>query len=225
MNPGNLPICIPRDLQLQAAMFRLDGVSEEIVSGYEILKKHHKTVTIFGSARTPESSIYYQKARELGRMLAESGYAVVTGGGGGIMEAANRGAKEAGGVSIGFNIILPHEQTINDYTTDSFAFDHFAPRKIVMTMMASAYVCFPGGFGTLDELAEILTLIQTGKISKAPIFMYDKIFWNKWDEFVTESMLEKEHLISEGDQHLYTITESLEEVTAGIKANRTYCEH
>lgn len=100
------PACIPREIQLQAAMFRLDKVDEQIESGYEVIKKYHKTVTIFGSARTPETNEYYQKARELGAMLAREGYAVITGGGGGIMEAANRGAKEAGGASIGFNIIL-----------------------------------------------------------------------------------------------------------------------
>lgn len=225
MNQDNLPTCIPRELQLQAAMFRLDGVNHQITSGYEVLRKYHKTVTVFGSARTPESSIYYQKARELGRMLAEAGYAVVTGGGGGIMEAANRGAKEAGGASIGFNIILPHEQTLNDYTTESFAFNHFAPRKIVMTMMASAYVCFPGGFGTLDELAEILTLTQTHKISRAPIYMYDQAFWGKWDEFVRESMLAQEQLISPGDEHLYTMTENLDDIMSAIQSNKTYCDH
>lgn len=225
MTNENKPTCIPRELQLQAAMFRLDGVNQQITSGYEVLRKYHKTVTIFGSARTPESSPYYQKARELARMLAESGYAVITGGGGGIMEAANRGAMEGGGDSIGFNILLPHEQTLNNYTTDSFAFTHFAPRKILMTMMASSYVCFPGGFGTMDELAEILTLTQTQKISRAPVYLYDKNFWGKWDEFVRELMLEKEHLISEGDENTYVITENLEEIMDGIKANRTYCDH
>ena len=219
------PVCIPREIQLQAAMLRLSTVEEQIKAGYDIIKKYHKTVTIFGSARTPESSEYYQKAREFGGMLAREGYAVVTGGGGGIMEAANRGAKEAGGVSIGFNIILPHEQSLNDYTTDSMAFHHFAPRKIVMTMMADAYIYFPGGFGTVDELAEILTLTQTKKISRAPIFLYDKEFWSKWDPFVRETMLDEEHVISDGDENLYTITENLEQIIDGIKQNKTYCDH
>ena len=116
------------------------------IRGYQKVSQNYYC---FGSARTQEDNEYYQKARELGAMLAREGYAVVTGGGGGIMEAANRGAKEAGGTSIGFNIILPHEQSLNDYTTDSFAFSHFAPRKIVMTMMADAYVYFPGVFGTV----------------------------------------------------------------------------
>ena len=116
MQPTTIaPACIPREIQLQAAMFRLEKVEDQIAAGYEVIKKYHKTVTVFGSARTQEDNEYYQKARELGAMLAREGYAVVTGGGGGIMEAANRGAKEAGGTSIGFNIILPHEQSLNDY--------------------------------------------------------------------------------------------------------------
>lgn len=218
-------VCIPRELQLQAAMYRLGNVDDEITGGYEILKKHHKTVTVFGSARTPESNIYYQKARELGRMLAEAGYTVVTGGGPGIMEAANRGAFEANGQSIGFNINLPHEQSLNKYTTDSFAFSHFSPRKIVMTMMADAYVYFPGGFGTMDELAEILTLTQTSKINRAPIILFDDKFWNKWHEFVTENMRDREHLISSGDENLYIMTEDLTQIMSIITGNKTYCDH
>ena len=226
MQPTTIaPACIPREIQLQAAMFRLEKGEDQIAAGYEVIKKYHKTVTVFGSARTQEDNEYYQKARELGAMLAREGYAVVTGGGGGIMEAANRGAKEAGGTSIGFNIILPHEQSLNDYTTDSFAFSHFAPRKIVMTMMADAYVYFPGGFGTVDELSEILTLTQTKKISKAPIFLYDNRFWSKWHTFVTETMRDQEHVISDGDENLYTVTENLEQIVEGIKQNKTYCNH
>lgn len=222
---NNAPACIPRELQLQAAMFRLGNVDEEIHGGYEILKKYHKTVTVFGSARTPQDNRYYQQAYELGKRLAEAGYAVVTGGGPGIMEAANRGAFEAGGQSIGFNINLPHEQSLNNYTTDSFAFSHFSPRKIVMTMMADAYIYFPGGFGTLDELSEILTLTQTNKISHAPIVLFDKHFWGEWDTFVRKNMLDREHLISPGDESLYTITEDLDEIISAVRDNRTYCDH
>lgn len=218
-------VCIPRQLQLQAAMFRLGNVDEEIQGGYEILKQYHKTVTIFGSARTPEDSPYYQKARELGGMLAQAGYAVITGGGPGIMEAANRGAKEAGGDSIGFNIVLPHEQSLNPYTTDSYAFSHFSPRKIVMTMMADAYVYFPGGFGTLDEFSEILTLTQTNKINHAPIILFDRAFWGPLDDFICGNMLAREHLIADGDQQLYTITEQLDDIMTTIQGNTTYCNH
>lgn len=219
------PVCIPRELQLQAAMFRLSNVDEQIHAGYTVLRKYHKTVTVFGSARTPESSEYYQKARELGRWLAQDGYTVVTGGGPGIMEAANRGALEAGGASIGFNIELPHEQSLNRYTTESLAFTHFAPRKIALTMMADAYIYFPGGFGTMDELSEILTLTQTSKMARAPIILFDKKFWGVWDEFVRTNMLEKQHVISEGDEAIYTITESLDDIMAAVRSNTTYCDH
>lgn len=219
------PVCIPRELQLEAAMFRLGNVEDEIRGGYNILKNHKKTVTVFGSARITEDSPYYQQARQLGRLLAEAGYTVVTGGGPGIMEAANRGALESGGSSIGFNVDLPHEQSLNDYTTESYEFAHFSPRKIVMTMMADAYVFFPGGFGTMDEFAEILTLTQTSKINQAPIILFDNKFWHNWHVFVCENMLADEGLITSGDEKLYTITEDVSEIMSIITGNKTYCEH
>ncbi len=203
---------VPRELQLQAAVFRLGNVNQEIEAGYRILRQHHKTVTVFGSARVSETDRYYQQARQLGGQLAQAGYTVITGGGPGIMEAANRGAYEAGGQSIGFNIELPHEQSLNRYTTDSLAFSHFSPRKIVMTMMADAYVYFPGGFGTMDELSEILTLTQTSKISCAPIILFDTQFWTAWDTFVRHNMLADNQLISAGDERIYHITDDLAEV-------------
>ena len=221
MTPKN--VCIPRELQLQAAMFRLGKVDDEIHAGYEILQNYHKTVTFFGSARINEDSEYYQKAKDLAFQLAKEGYTIITGGGGGIMEAANRGAMEAGGESVGFNIRLPHEQSLNNYTTDSFAFTHFAPRKIVMTLLADAYVCFPGGFGTMDEICEIITLTQTKKMAPVPIVLFDKKFWGKWDDFVCENMLPNK-LISDGDEKIYTITEDIPEVVNLIKNQRTCCD-
>lgn len=213
-------------------MLRLGDIDKEIQAGYNILRKYHKTVTIFGSARTPENDIYYQKAVELSERLAAKGYAVVSGGGFGIMSAANKGAhmavqdgaRKVGGQSIAFNIKLPHEQTLNPYATESFEFQHFAPRKIVMTLYADAYVYFPGGFGTLDELTEILTLIQTGKTNKAPIILVGTKFWSHFDEFVKETMLTS-GVISKGDEKLYRITDSIDEVTNLILANKTYCDH
>lgn len=216
--------CIPRELQLEAAMFRLGKVDDEIHAGYEILRKYHKTVTVFGSARVQPDNEYYQKAMQLGARLAQNGYTVITGGGGGIMEAANRGAIEAGGQSIGFNIKLPHEQSLNPYTTDSFAFTHFAPRKIVMTLMADAYVCFPGGFGTMDEISEIITLVQTRKMTRVPIILFDQKFWEKWDIFVRENMLHN-RLISDGDENVYTITENLDEIINVIKNSKICCDN
>ena len=230
MTPKN--VCVPRELQLQAAMYRLGNINQEIEAGYQILRKYHKTVTFFGSARTCPDSRYYQAARDVAERLAKEGYAIVSGGGHGIMGAANeganiavqKGAREAGGESIAFNIKLPHEQDLNAYATESYEFQHFAPRKIVMTMYADAYVFFPGGFGTLDELAEILTLIQTQKANKAPVILYDTAFWSSLDAFFREKML-AEGAISEGDLDIYTITDDLDEIVQLVKDNNTYCGH
>lgn len=219
------PVCIPRDIVLQAAMLRLGSVDEELQSGYNVIRNYHKTVTVFGSARTSESDPYYAAARELGSKLAKHDYAIITGGGHGIMEAANRGAKEAGGDSIGFNIALPHEQTLNPYTTDSLSFSHFSPRKIAMTLYADAYVYFPGGFGTMDEMMEILTLIQTGKTVKAPVLLYGTKFWTQFDQWVKQLMLDEEHDISPGDEQLYRISDDIDEIVSIIRANKTYCDH
>ncbi|PID33102.1 TIGR00730 family Rossman fold protein [Candidatus Saccharibacteria bacterium] len=226
------PVCIPRDLQMQAAMFRLGKIEEEIEQGFEILRKYHKTVTFFGSARTNPESPYYKAAADAAERLASLGYAVVSGGGHGIMGAANEGAhtavqhgaRKAGGESIAFNIKLPHEQEVNEYATESFEFQHFAPRKIVMTLYADAYIYFPGGFGTLDELAEILTLIQTQKANKAPVILFDHEFWSGLDEFFRNRML-KEGTISESDLEIYTITDSVDEIIELVRSNTTYCSH
>lgn len=213
-------------------MIRLGNIDEEIQDGYNILRKYHKTVTIFGSARTPEDNPYYEMAVELSQRLAGHGYAIVSGGGYGIMSAANEGAhiavqhgaRKAGGESIAFNIKLPHEQHLNPYATESYEFEHFAPRKIVMTLYADAYIYFPGGFGTMDELTEILTLIQTGKTNKAPIILMGRSFWRHFDEFVKEAMIQ-EGTISPGDDELYTITDSIDKAVKLVLANKTYCSH
>ncbi|NCU38902.1 TIGR00730 family Rossman fold protein [Candidatus Saccharibacteria bacterium] len=225
-------ICASRDILLQAAMIRLGNIDKEIEDGYNILRKYHKTVTIFGSARTPMNSLYYEKAVEVSEKLAGHGYAIVSGGGYGIMSAANEGAhiavqngaRKAGGESIAFNIKLPHEQHLNPYATESYEFQHFAPRKIVMTLYADAYIYFPGGYGTIDELTEILTLIQTGKTNKAPIILVGSSFWEHFDEFVREAMLQ-EGTISEGDEELYTITDSVNEIVKLVTKNKQYCTH
>lgn len=233
MTKTDVDVCIPRDIALQAGVFRLGNIEEEITAGYEILRKYHKTVTIFGSARTDPENKYYVAAREVAERLANNGYAVVSGGGHGIMSAANeganiavqKGAKDAGGQSIAFNIKLPHEQTLNAYATESFEFQHFAPRKIVMTMFADAYLYFPGGYGTLDELMEILTLIQTHKAAKVPVILYGSEFWGDLDAFIKKHMLEGEHTISPGDEELYMITDSVDEVISTVQENRIYCDH
>lgn len=225
-------ICVPRDIMLQAAMMRLGNIDKEIEDGYNILRKYHKTVTIFGSARTPEDTKYYNMAVDVAEKLAGHGYAVVSGGGYGIMSAANegahiavqRGARKAGGESIAFNIKLPHEQHLNPYATESYEFQHFAPRKIVMTLYADAYIYFPGGFGTMDELTEILTLVQTGKTNKAPIILVGSSFWKHFDEFVKEAMIGEDTIVPE-DLELYIITDNIDKVVETVLANRTYCKH
>lgn len=222
--PTEASQCVSRDTAMQAAIVRLGNVDKEIEAGYEIVRKYNKTVTIFGSARTPKNDKYYEAARSTAFELAHKKYAVVSGGGHGIMEAANRGAYEAKGDSIGFNIKLPFEQTLNPYTTESYEFAHFAPRKIVMTLYANAYVYFPGGFGTLDELSEILTLVQTGKITHAPVILFGSEYWNKFSDFVQGSMKSME-LISENDDKLFTIVDSVDEVVRIVEENDTYCSH
>ncbi|OYX38288.1 Rossman fold protein, TIGR00730 family, partial [Candidatus Saccharibacteria bacterium 32-50-10] len=174
---------------IDAAEGRLVGVIEEFEAVFELLGKHPKTVTIFGSARRPQDDNVTTGAYNLAARLAKSGYAVVTGGGHGVMEAANRGAYDVGGASIGLNIKLPFEQTLNEYTTENFEFAHFFGRKVSMTLDASAFVFFPGGFGTFDELFEILALTQTHKIPRVPIVLVGSDFWNGMDDFIKRVVL------------------------------------
>lgn len=216
-------VCIPRDIQLRAAVDRLQSMNQEILNGYKILGKYKKTVTVFGSTRTNAGDFYYQKAKEFGDRISREGYAVVTGGGHGIMAAANQGAFEAGGASIGFNIKLPQEQNLNPYVTESYSFSHFAPRKVMMTLFAHAYIYFPGGFGTLDELSEIMTLTQTKKTNLAPIILFDSGYWSDLDLFIKDHML-KRGLISDEDLSLYTITDSVDEIIQAVDSNHVYCE-
>ena len=184
---------------------RAATLEDEILAGYEAVKQHGKTVTFFGSARFTEENPYYQKARDLAGRICKRGYTVVTGGGGGIMEAGNRGAKEACDCSVGFNIQLPHEQTLNPYVTHGVDFSFFASRKIAMYFSGEAFLFFPGGFGTLDEFFQILTLIQTNKTPRVPIVCVGSEFWNDIDTMIRATLLEKHATISERDVELYEI--------------------
>ena len=192
--------------------------ARDLTAGLKMVKKYPQGVTIFGSARVKEGGSFYDAARKLGGLLAQNGHPVITGGGPGVMEAANRGAFEAGGVSIGLNIELPHEQFINQYVTDSMEFRYFFARKVMLAMSAKVFVCMPGGFGTLDELAEILVLVQEGKMPKVPIFLVGASFWQPLDDFFKEKLEESNALISPGDRDLYRITNDLEEVVAATNA-------
>lgn len=205
-----------RERLIAAAEGRLETVVDEFEQVFDILSKHEKTVTIFGSARKPQNDAITEGAYNMAARLSREGYAIITGGGHGVMEAANRGAYEAGGASIGLNIMLPHEQALNGYTTANFKFNHFFGRKVAMTLDSSAYIYFPGGFGTFDELFEILALMQTRKIERTPIILIGSDFWRPWDAAIREVMLDKYHAISFEDTELYRIYDDYDEVIAYI---------
>jgi hypothetical protein len=188
----------------------------EFLRGYESLDFAGPCVTVFGSARFPEDHHYYQLARAMGKALAEAGFVVMTGGGPGIMEAANRGAKEGGGETIGCNIVLPREQKPNPYLDRFVEFDHFFVRKVMLVKYSCAFVVMPGGFGTLDEAFEALTLIQCDKIERFPVVAMGLPFWDKVRDFVEESLLH-ERTIAAQDLELLHATDSVDEAVAYIR--------
>jgi uncharacterized protein (TIGR00730 family) len=166
-------------------------IASEFLAGFQMVQKIDRpAVSIFGSARIAEDSKTYEQARATGRAFAEAGFAVVTGGGPGVMEAANRGCKEGGGLSVGFNIALPREQKMNDWCDLGLTFDHFHVRKVMFVKAAEGFVIFPGGFGTQDELWEALTLRQTGKIGDFPIVLFDSDYWGEMLDWVRDEMLD-----------------------------------
>jgi uncharacterized protein (TIGR00730 family) len=182
-------------------------IASEFLAGFQIVEKIDRpAVSIFGSARVMEGSRTYESARATGRAFAEAGFAVVTGGGPGVMEAANRGCKEGGGLSVGFNIELPHEQGLNAWCDLSLVFRHFYARKVMFVKAAEGFVNFPGGFGTQDELWEALTLIQTGKIGRFPVVLFDSDYWGELLDWMRDEMLEA-GLISPTDVELLNVTD------------------
>ena len=204
--------------ELESADYdRAQAYAKDLISGLKIVRTFPQGVTIFGSARLKENSKYYKEARKLGALLAENGHAVITGGGPGIMEAANRGSFEYGGRSIGLNITLSHEQHPNPYLTDMLQFEYFFARKVMLAMSAKVYVFFPGGFGTMDEFSEILILMQEGKMPKMPMFLFGKSFWRPLDHFYATKMTSLKTINPE-DRKIYKLTDSVEEIVAA--ANR-----
>lgn len=203
---------------IDAAEGRLETVTEEFEKAFDILSKYPKTVTVFGSARLAQDHPVCKQAFAIGWALAQHGYAVVTGGGHGVMEAANHGAFEAGGASIGFNIHLPMEQKLNEYTTEHLRFEHFFGRKVAMTLDASAYVYMAGGFGTFDELFEIITLMQTGIIPQVPIILVGVEFWKPLDEYINKMIVEEFQTADPIDTELYTITDDIALIVDKINA-------
>jgi len=197
----------PDDDYKTSDSWRVFRIMSEFVSGFDSLATVTKGVSVFGSARTDETNENYRAAQETGKLLAEAGFEVITGGGPGIMEAANRGAFEAGKVSVGCNIELPFEQVPNPYLTKSLSFKYFFVRKTMFIKYSNAYVIFPGGFGTMDELFEALTLIQTHKIRNFPVVLFNSQYWRGLLAWLTSTMLNEKNINAE-DLGLIHLTDS-----------------
>ncbi|WP_343634523.1 TIGR00730 family Rossman fold protein [Fluviicola sp.] len=188
-------------------------IMSEFVEGYERMARIGPCISIFGSARTKEENKYYQLSVEIGEKLAKAGYGIITGGGPGIMEAGNKGAHQGGGKSVGLNIDLPFEQFHNKYVDreSHLNFDYFFVRKVIFVKYSQGFVVMPGGFGTMDELFEAITLIQTKKITKRPVVLVGRDYWTGLVEWVQNVMLEKEHNISPDDMRFLTIVDTADE--------------
>lgn len=192
--------------------WRIFRIMAEFVEGFEFLSRLDREVTFFGSARAMPENKYYKMARELGHKLGKAGFTLVTGGGPGIMEAGNRGAFEAGGESVGLDIQLPMEQRRNKYVKQSKGFHYFFTRKVMLSASAQAYVFFPGGFGTLDELFEVVTLIQTGKMSdQVPVILFGKDYWEGMLVWVKKMMMDTNHFIEPFELEILNVVDSVDE--------------
>jgi uncharacterized protein (TIGR00730 family) len=213
--PVNAPLSLS-EMQ-NATKERLYEISREFEQGFRFLEKFPRSVTFFGSTRVQETDEDYIRARNLAqRIVKELSYTVISGGGPGVMEAANRGALEVGGNSIGLTIRLPKEQIMNSYLSEHVDFYYFFSRKVCLAFSAEAFVFFPGGYGTLDEFFEIVTLHQTHKIPKVPVILYGSAYWNKLLDYMKENILSR-GMIDEVDLSIFTITDDEEEVLSIIK--------
>ena len=205
--------------------WRVFRIMSEFVQGFELLREHGLAATFWGSARTNPNDKYYKDAEQLAAKLAKKGFSIISGGGPGIMEASNVGAFKVGGKSVGLNIQLPFEQKLNPYTTESLNFNFFFSRKVMLTFASEAYVYFPGGFGTLDEFFEIITLIQTKKIEPIPVVLFGKEYWEPLVSYFEQNLLEKYETISPEDLDLFVVVDSVDEaykyITKEVKKIKT----
>ena len=197
-------------------------IMSEFVMGFNFLSKLRKEVSFFGSARISEDSVHYKEARKLALMLNEAGFTVVSGGGPGIMEAANRGASEGKGkgASVGLNIELPSGQRINPYVEEGVAFEFFFTRKVMLSASAQAYVFFPGGFGTLDEFFEMITLIQTKKIDPVKVVLVGKDFWQPLLHWIEEVVYKQHDAVAKGDMNLYRLADDVDDAFRMIRGSK-----
>ena len=210
-------VCKPKKIE----SWRIFKIMSEFIEGFDILRRYGLAVSVFGSARATFEDEVYQHATELTARLAKRGFSVITGGSAGVMQAANKGAFEAGGASVGLNINLQELQTYNPYLTEKHGFDHFFVRKVMLTYASEVYVYFPGGFGTLDEFFEIVTLVQTKKIRKVPIVLFGSTFWNPLLTFIEEKMYKEHGAINKEDMELYKVVDTVDEAFDYIVANTT----
>lgn len=210
-----LLVCKPRKIE----SWRIFKIMSEFIEGFDIIRRYGLAASFFGSARASLDDSVYKDAEELARRLVKKGFAIVTGGSSGIMQAANKGAFEAGGASVGLNINLPDMQTYNQYLTEKFGFDHFFVRKVMLTYASEVYIYFPGGFGTLDEFFEIVTLVQTKKIRKVPIILFGKQYWEPLLGFIEKTLYQERAAIDKEDMALYTLVDSVDEAYDYITAN------
>jgi len=202
-----LLVCKPKKIE----SWRVFQIMSEFVEGFDIIRRYGLAVTFFGSSRATPDQPSYQMAIDLAGRLSKKGFAVVTGGSSGIMQAANKAAFEAGGASVGLNINLPTAQAYNPYLTEKYGFDHFFVRKVMLTYASEVYVYFPGGFGPLDEFFEIITLIQTKKIRQVPLILVGKEFWGPLLELFQNTLLEKYKAIDEQDLTLYVLVDTVDD--------------
>ncbi len=207
----------PAPMSAAEETWRIFRIMSEFVEGFEVMSRVPPSVSIFGSARATTSDPYYQQAEKLSGMLVDRGFGVITGGGPGIMEAANKGAAEAGGSSVGLNIYLPGEQQSNPYQNVSLDFRYFFCRKVMFVKYAIAFVCFPGGFGTMDEFFESMTLIQTEKTERFPVVLIGSKFWTPLVDWIRTFQLEAHSYISPEDLDLFTVTDDLDRAATIIK--------
>ncbi|MFZ2500387.1 MAG: TIGR00730 family Rossman fold protein [Minisyncoccia bacterium] len=210
-----LMVCKPNKVE----SWRIFKIMSEFVEGFDVIRRYSLAATFFGSARTSPDSEIYMHATELSGRLAKKGFAIITGGSSGIMQAANKGAYEAGGASVGLNIHLSTAQDYNKFLTDRFVFDHFFVRKVMLTFASEVYVYFPGGFGTLDEFFEIATLVQTKKIRRVPIILFGKSYWEPIVSVIEKTLYQEFSYISEDDLKIYTLVDTVDEAYDYIIAN------
>ena len=207
--PAERPLLVCKPNKIES--WRVFKIMSEFVEGFDVIRQYGLAASFFGTARASFDDAVYQHASELATRLSKAGFAIITGGASGVMQAANKGAFEAGGASVGLNIDLPNGQGYNPYLTDKFEFEHFFVRKTMLTYASEVYVYFPGGFGTLDEFFEIVTLIQTEKIRKVPIVLFGKAYWTPLLDFIEKTLYEKHKAIDKKDMELYVLVDSVDE--------------